>query len=388
MTKARLDSIDFVRGLVMVIMALDHVRDLMHVTSLTQDPTDMATTTPALFFTRWITHFCAPIFVFLAGTSAYLSTQKENDVAVARRFVWRRGIWLVMLEFTLVNFALWFDLKFRTFMFQVIAAIGCSFILLALMLKWSARTIGWIGAVIVAGHNILPLLPLRNDSPLRLALSPLFSLTVYPLTPNLTLIIAYPLIPWLGILLLGYAAGTIFERSESEQRSLLLKIGSAALLLFTVLRFLNVYGDPAQWSGQRNAVFTLLSFLNITKYPPSLLFTLLTLGVMFLVLAFAGKLQNLFSRVIIIYGRVPLLYYLLHFYLIHILMFGMVFAQGYGWSDLVFGFNFGRPKEGSGVSLMAIYAIWLGVVAMLYPTCRWYAKYKAEHRDNEWLRYL
>jgi hypothetical protein len=155
-----------------------------------------------------------------------------------------------------------------------------------------------------------------------------------------------------------------------------------------VLRFLNVYGDPAQWSGQRNAVFTLLSFLNITKYPPSLLFTLLTLGVMFLVLAFAGKLQNLFSRVIIIYGRVPLLYYLLHFYLIHILMFGMVFAQGYGWSDLVFGFNFGRPKEGSGVSLMAIYAIWLGVVAMLYPTCRWYAKYKAEHRDNEWLRYL
>lgn len=388
MTKARLDSIDFVRGLVMVIMALDHVRDLMHVTSLTQDPTDMATTTPALFFTRWITHFCAPIFVFLAGTSAYLSTQKENDVAVARRFVWRRGIWLVMLEFTLVNFALWFDLKFRTFMFQVIAAIGCSFILLALMLKWSARTIGWIGAVIVAGHNILPLLPLRNDSPLRLALSPLFSLTVYPLTPNLTLIIAYPLIPWLGILLLGYAAGTIFERSESEQRSWLLKIGSTALLLFTVLRFLNVYGDPAQWSGQRNAVFTLLSFLNLTKYPPSLLFTLLTLGVMFLVLAFAGKLQNLFSRVIIIYGRVPLLYYLLHFYLIHILMFVMVFLQGYGWSDLVFGFNFGRPKEGSGVSLMAIYAIWLGVVVVLYPACRWYAKYKAEHRDNEWLRYL
>jgi uncharacterized membrane protein len=380
----RINSIDVVRGLVMVIMALDHTRDWLHVSALTQSPTDLATTTPLLFFTRWVTYFCAPIFVFLAGTSAYLSAKTQPDLVAARRFLWRRGLWLIVLEFTLVNFAIWFDPKFRTFLFQVIAAIGFSFIVLAFLLKLSPKVIGFIGAIIIFCHGLLPLFSFANNSPLR----SLFTLTPYQLSPQLTLVIAYPLIPWLGILLVGFAAGELFEHAHAERQSVFLKLGVAALALFTVLRFINVYGDPAKWSMQRTGLFTVLSFFNVSKYPPSLLFTLMTLGVMFLLLALAENLNQRLSKMLTAYGRVPLFYYLLHLYLIHLLMFVMVFWQGFGWSDLEFGFNFGRPKTGSGVGLAATYLIWLGTVVALYPLCRWYGDYKARHREKGWLRYL
>lgn len=372
----------------MVIMALDHTRDMLHVSSLTQNPTDLATTTPILFFTRWITHFCASVFVFLAGTSAYLSYKKEDNMAATRRFLLQRGIWLVVLEFTLVNFALWFDIQFRTLLFQVIAAIGFSFILLALLLKFSARAIGLIGAIIIFGHGLLPMIPLSNGSIVKAGLIPLFGPASIQLTPHLTFVIGYPLIPWLGILLTGFAAGELFELSEVERKSVFLKIGLAALALFTVLRFSNFYGDPSGWSVQKNSLFTFLSFLNVSKYPPSLLFSLLTLGAMFVLLSRAENLQNTFSKIITGYGKVPLFYFLIHLYLIHILMFVMVFLQGFRWSDLLFGFNFGRPKTGSGVELGAIYLIWLGVVVFLYPLCKWYGNYKASHNENKWLRYL
>ncbi len=376
------------RGLVMVIMALDHTRDWLHVSALTQSPTDLATTTPMLFFTRWVTYFCAPIFVFLAGTSAYLSAQKQTDLAAARRSLWLRGLWLVVLEFTLVNFAVWFDPKFRTFIFQVIAAIGFSFIVLACLLKLSSKAIGLIGAVIIFGHGLLPLFPLGNNSLLKLALTPLFTLTPYQLSPQLTLVIAYPLIPWLGILLVGFSAGKFFEHAHAERKSVFLKIGAGALALFAVLRFINMYGDPAKWSVQLNGLFTVLSFFNVSKYPPSLLFTLMTLGVMFLLLGWAENMKGRFGKMLTVYGKVPLFYYLLHLYLLHLLMFVMVFWQGYRWSDMEFGFNFGRPKAASGVVLGAVYLIWLGAVAALYPLCRWYGSYKDSHRENGWLRYL
>ena len=384
----RSNSIDFVRGVVMVIMALDHTRDMLHVSSLTQNPTDLATTTPLLFFTRWITHFCAPVFVFLAGTSAYLSSRKQNDVTATRRFLLQRGIWLVVLEFTLVNFALWFDIQFRTLLFQVIAAIGFSFIVLALLLKFSPKVIGIIGVIIILGHDLLPLIPLSDNSALKVILTPFFGPASFQLTPHLTFVIGYPLIPWLGILLAGFAAGKLFELSETERKSACLKIGLAALALFAVIRFSNFYGDPSKWSVQRNSLFTFLSFLNTSKYPPSLLFTLMTLGAMFLLLSFVENIKNTFSRVITGYGKVPLFYFLIHLYLIHLLMFVMVFLQGYQWSDLVFGFNFGRPETGSGVELWVIYLIWLSVAAFLYPLCKWYGNYKASHSENLWLRYL
>ncbi|MFN0123908.1 MAG: DUF1624 domain-containing protein [Blastocatellia bacterium] len=382
----RINAVDVLRGLVMVIMALDHTRDWLHVSALTQSPTDLATTTPLLFFTRWVTYFCAPIFVFLAGTSAYLSAQNQTDLTATRRFLWRRGLWLVILEFTLVNFAIWFDPKFRTFLFQVIAAIGFSLIVLACLLKLSSRVIGLIGLIIMGGHGLFALLSPGIAAPPRSALAPLFSLTPLQISPQLTLVIAYPLIPWLGILLAGYGAGQLFARVD--RKAVFVKIGLAALAFFTALRFLNLYGDPAKWSAQRNGLFTVLSFFNVSKYPPSLLFTLLTLGVMFLLLALAEGKENRLGDVLMVYGKVPLFYYLLHLYLLHLLMFVMVFWQGYGWSDMEFGFNFGRPKTGGGVGLGAVYLIWLGAVAALYPLCRWYGNYKASHRENSWLRYL
>jgi uncharacterized membrane protein len=384
----RLNSIDVVRGVVMVIMALDHTRDFMHVTSLTQSPTDMATTTPAVFFTRWITHFCAPIFVFLAGTSAYLSSRRDNNLAATRSFLLKRGIWLVILEFTLINFALWFDIKFHNLIFQVIAAIGFSFMVLALLLPLSTRTIGIIGLVIIFGHDLFFLLPLKNYPTLQAILMPLFNLTIYQVSTHLTFLLAYPVIPWLGILLTGYAAGRLFELPTAERKGLFLKMGFAALTLFVVLRFINVYGDPAKWSVQASKVYTVLSFFNVSKYPPSLLFTLMTLSGMFLALAAVENADNRFTRIMTTYGKVPMFYYLPHLYLLHILMFMMVFLQGYTWSDMVFGFNFGRPNAPSGVELWAIYLIWLAAVAILYPLCKWYGRYKASHRDNHWLRYL
>ncbi len=239
----RIFSIDFARGLVMIIMPLDHVRDLMHIYATTQSPTDLTTTTPLLFFTRWITYLCAPIFVFLAGTSAYISNKKRTHSA-SSIFLAKRGLWLVVLEFTFVNFGIFFDPGFHNFIFEVIAAIGFGFLILSVMLKLPAKTIGIIGLAIIFCHELFSLIPLANNSIVKTILSPLFTLTIYPVTPHTTLIIAYPPIPWLGIILVGFASGKFFELPERKRFNLFVKIGISALLLFAILRFINAYGDP------------------------------------------------------------------------------------------------------------------------------------------------
>jgi uncharacterized membrane protein len=385
----RVDAIDFTRGLVMIIMALDHTRDLFHLHALTQAPTDLATTTPWLFFTRWITHVCAPVFVFLSGTSAYLSFQKKGDLVETRRFLLRRGLWLLVLEFTIVNFGVWFDLKFRTSLFQVIAAIGFGFIFLAFLIKLPAKTIGLLGLLILLGHNLLPRISFPAGSPLQGLVSALFSPNVFQLSPHHTLVIGYPPVPWLGIMLVGFACGPLFGISPEKRKALFLKTGLTCLALFILLRSSNFYGDPFPWGIQKNNLFTFLSFINVTKYPPSLLYCCLTLGLMWLILSFAEGLKNTFSRVIILYGQVPLFYYLMHWYLLHTLLVILLLFQGFQWSDLDFGpFHFGRPQQPSGVGLGAVYLIWLSVVAGLYPLCRWYGSYRTRHPEKKWLRYL
>jgi uncharacterized membrane protein len=369
-------------------MALDHTRDMMHITSLTQSPTDLATTTPALFFTRWVTHFCAPTFVFLAGLSAYLSFNNKNDVAESRRFLLSRGIWLIILEFTFVNFGIFFDLHFSNFLFDVIATIGFGFVILSLLLKASVKTIGIIGLVIIFCHNIFSLIPFADGSLIKTILSSLFLPGAFPITSKTTFVMAYPPIPWLGIMLAGFAAGKFFQLSSSIRKKIFLRIGLAALTLFIIIRFINIYGDSFPWSVQKNGLYTFLSFINITKYPPSLLFCLLTLGVMFLILRFSEGLKNKFNDFVIVYGKVPLFYFLVHFYVVHLIMLAMVYIQGFKTSDLIFGFNFGRPKEGSGISLFMVYLVWIIVVIVLYPVCKWYGKYKAVHKEKVWLRYL
>lgn len=384
----RIKSIDIVRGIVMIIMALDHTRDLLHVHSLAQQPTDLATTTPALFFTRWITHLCAPTFVFLSGTSAFLSLQRRGDVGTARRFLLTRGLWLLVVEFTLVNFGVWFDVHFQVLLFDVIATIGVGFIVLGLLLELPVKAIAAIGLTILFLHDALPLLPIAESAPLKKILMPLFGPTAYPWGHGRLFIMGYPPIPWLGIMLTGFAAGTLFNRSSTERRALFAKLGLGALALFLVLRWVNLYGDPAPWHAQPNPVYTVLSFFNVTKYPPSLQFTLLFWGFMFLLLALAERAGDRVARVTTVYGKVPLFYFIVHWYLIHPLLFAILFAQGYGPADFRFFTNFGRPEGPSGVGLAWIYLIWVLVVLAMYPLCRAYGRYKLAHPEKAWLRYL
>lgn len=385
----RISSIDITRGIVMIIMALDHVRDLMHVNSLTQSPVDLETTTPVLFLTRWITHLCAPAFVFLAGTSAYLAFKKRNNLTLSRNFLLKRGLYLIMLEFIVVNFVLYFDTAFHRLLFEVIAAIGFGFIILALLLKLSAKTIAIAGLLIIFCHNLVPLIPLEENSAAKTIMNMLFSLTALPLSPARLFVIAYPPVPWLGIMLVGFASGKLFEWPVERRKQVFFKIGSLALAMFIAIRLLNFYGDPVPWSHQHNATFTFLSFINVTKYPPSLQFCLITLSFMFLMLALSEGSENKISRIITVYGRVPLFYFIAHFFLIHFLMVGLMLLQGFTWDQLDFASgNFGRPDNvQSGVPLWIVYGIWIGVVIMLYKPCLWFGKYKSEH-TGWWLKYL
>ncbi|WP_456314884.1 DUF1624 domain-containing protein [Pseudomonas shirazensis] len=384
----RENSIDIVRGIVMIIMALDHVRDLMHIDSITQSPTDLATTTPFLFFTRWITHLCAPTFVFLAGTSVYLSLKNKNNFKEKRQHLIKRGFWLLLLEFTVVNFGLFFDIAFHTLLFQVIAAIGFGFILLGLLLKIPAKQLGITGLVIIFCHNLLPLIPFAEGSVVKTVLAPFFSPAVIPFGDRV-FIMGYPPIPWLGIMLTGFGFARYYEMAYEQRKKLFIKLGFGSLGLFAILRFINIYGDPALWTVQKDAIYTFLSFMNVTKYAPSLLYCLPTLGIMILLLAFAEQFSNEIKKVTMVYGKVSLFYFILHFYLIHILTLAMLFLQGFNWSQLEFATGtFGRPKSmESGLPLWAIYLIWISVVAILYKPCLWYGAYKAKN-SNWWVRYI
>jgi uncharacterized membrane protein len=385
----RINSIDITRGLVMVIMALDHVRDFMHTASMSQSPTNLETTTTLLFMTRWITHLCAPTFVFLSGVSAYISFKRKNNLSESRSFLLKRGIWLVVLEFTFINFALWFDIHFRFMIMEVISAIGLSFIVLAFLLKLKSRTIGIIGLVIIFSHNLLQAVAIPSNPVSVFITSVLFRPFLMQLTPGFSVFTAYPLIPWLGIMLAGFAAGEFFELSAEKRNKFFLRTGLAALSLFTIIRFANVYGDPSKWATQKTALFTFLSFINTTKYPPSLLFTLLFIGITLLFLALTDKANNKVSQILMVYGRVPLFYFVIHLFIIHSLMFLMLYLQGISSSDFLFGpFLNGRPKTGGGVELGTIYIIWVSVVIALYPLCKWYGRYKSEHKENVLLRYL
>ncbi|MDB5232189.1 MAG: hypothetical protein JWN76_2994, partial [Chitinophagaceae bacterium] len=324
----RINSIDFTRGFVMVIMALDHVRDLIHVNSITESPTNLSTTTPVLFFTRWITYLCAPAFVFLAGTSAFVSFKRTNDFAKSRNFLLSRGIYLVLLEFIVVNFALFFDFGFHTFIFEVIATIGFGFVILSFLLRISAKTLGILALLIIFCHNLFPFIPFAETSQLKKTISLFFLPGAIPFAKSV-FVMAYPPIPWLGIMLAGFASGKFFELPDTKRKSLFIKIGCGALLLFCIIRFINVYGDLVPWSVQKDKVFTFLSFMNVTKYPPSLVFCLVTLGIMFLLLAFSEGVRSRFANILLVYGRVPLFYFLVHFFLIHLILLGILLSQGF-----------------------------------------------------------
>jgi uncharacterized membrane protein len=389
--KQRIQSIDILRGIVMLIMALDHVRDFFHATAFTDDPTNLATTTPQLFFTRWITHFCAPVFVFLSGTSAFLAGQKKTKKELSV-FLIKRGLWLVFAEVAVITLGWTFNPLYNAFILQVIWAIGWSMVILGLLVRTSSTIIVIIGFVLVFGHNILDYVNLPKQGTANVLLNIFITSPFTFFHIDQTHIVAdiYAILPWTGLMLLGYGFGRFYKTGfdAAKRRKAVLSIGFGAIILFIVLRFINIYGDPHPWTEQKNGLYTFLSFINTTKYPVSLQYACMTLGPALIVLALLEHAQNKITNILCTYGRVPFFYYVCHFYLIHTICIIFFFASGYGAKDIVdrnVPFLF-RPQH-FGFGLPVVYAIWLFVIIVLYWPCKWFDNYRRTHYQW-WLSYV
>ncbi len=382
--RPRLEAVDVVRGLIMIVMALDHTRDYFGIAG--SNPTDLATTTTALFFTRWITHFCAPVFFLLTGTGAWLARRRKTTGELSR-YLLTRGLWLIVFETVVMrSFAYQFNVDFRVTLLLVLWALGWAMVALSVLVRLPASAVAAFGVAVIAGHNLLD--GLRWAGPLRaIVYGPGFVLN----TPDHVVFAVYPLLPWIGVAAVGYALGQLYEWDAARRRSVLLRLGIALSVAFVALRAVNLYGDPSRWSAQGTALFTALSFLNTTKQPPSLLFLLMTLGPALLLLRlFDGGTPRLLRPALVI-GRVPFFYFVLHFALIHALAVVVCWAR-YGTAHWMFespdlaNYPFTSPP-GWGYSLPVIYLLWALVVVALYPACRWFAALK-QRRSEPWLSYL
>jgi uncharacterized membrane protein len=385
----RILSIDILRGLVMIIMALDHTRDFFHIGAMTGDPLNPETTTGTLFFTRWITHFCAPTFVFLSGLSAYLSAQSRTP-AQASSFLFKRGLWLIVIEIVIITLGLTFNPSYNFIIFQVIWAIGSSMIFLALFSRISYKLVLITGLILVFGHNLFDLLPAPTDPTGGLILKVFLTAsgTIIPLSNNHLIGDFYAILPWTGIMFVGYGIGAWYKKgyeADRRQRNLLI-VGSLTVFVFIALRLINVYGDPVPRKEHHDLFKNLLAFFNVNKYPPSLQYATMTLGPAMLILAFTENINNWFTRITSVYGAVPFFYYILHFYLLHSLLVVVFFATGHTSKEIVQVPFWFRPAT-FGYSLPIVYLIWFCIVASLYLPCRWFKKYKETHRQW-WLRYV
>ena len=388
--KKRITSVDLLRGAVMIIMALDHTRDFFHYDAQLSNPLDLNTTTPVLFFTRWITHFCAPVFVFLSGTSAFLQSARKSKKELSL-FLIKRGLWLILAELTIINFIFGFNIHFSIIALEVIWAIGISMVILGLLIWLPFELIFAIGLLIVLGHNSLDFYERKADpASFGMGYNILHRVGFHPLSKDHSLVILYPFLAWTGLMLLGYCLGKVLRNDNAAYRKRFLVItGLSTIALFIILRFINVYGDPFRWSEQPTGVRTFLSFINSSKYPPSLFFISMTIGPALLLLAWWDNIQNAFSKIVSVYGRVPFFYFIVHFFVLHFLTTITYFLRGHsyaeGMADPVFT-KFVKPGEG--FSLTIVYLIWIAVVIGLYPLCKWYDNYKTNHKEKKWLSYL
>lgn len=382
--RARIESVDVLRGLIMIIMAIDHVRDYFGFPGA--DPTNPATTTYAMFFTRWITHFCAPVFFLLTGTGAYLALRKKSKGQLSG-FLFTRGIWLIFLELVVVRCLGWqFNFDYRLIMLIVLWALGWSMIVLSALVYLPAWAVATFGLLMIATHNLFD--SVQSDGILWFILH----------SPNMlysserhTVFVLYPLVPWIGVTAAGYGLGQIYGWHSERRRKVLLPLGTGLTVAFIVLRAINYYGDPQHWSSQRSLAYTVLSFLNTTKYPPSLLYLLMTLGPAMLFLWAVDGGTPRWLRPALTVGKVPMFYYLLHVPLIHLIALAVCYAR-YGQMHWMFeSNNLGQfpvtPPPGWGYSLPVIYLIWACVVLALYPLCRWFAALK-QRRSDAWLSYF
>lgn len=399
--KERIHSVDLLRGIVMIIMLLDHVREYVNTGGLAGNPTDLTKTTGMLFLTRWITHFCAPTFVFLAGTSIYLQRMNGKSKADLTRFLVTRGLWLIVLEFTVVRFSLFFNFDYSLFgVAEVIWIFGVTMIVMAALVHLPVRAVGVVGVLIIALHNSLDGVQVPPAIAFAATPPPTFGQSIWlflhqngfvPLFGGATkILVGYPLLAWIGVMAAGYAVGSLYTWKRERRRRTLFILGSAAVILFVIIRAINVYGDPTPWSGQSSSFFTFLSFINTTKYPPSLLFLLMTLGPSLLVLAATDgiRAEGLVSRIALTFGRVPLFYFILQLYFAHAagVVLGWLNGQDVGY---LFGNvdAWGNPPPNHGSSLGVVYIVWIVGLVALYPLCLWYGNYKRRTR-YWWLSYM
>lgn len=385
--RERIRGIDTVRGLIMVIMTLDHSRDFLHFAG--PSPTNMETTTGVLFFTRWVTHFCAPTFVLLSGISASLAGLKRTK-AESAELLFKRGLWLIVTDLLVISLLFTFDIHYHLFVLEVLWAIGFGMMLLGMLIQFGIgpMAVGIIGLALVFGHNLFDTASASQGFIGDLQTLLLTGRGAFvPLEANRALVLLYPALPWGGVLLMGYWLGALYGPGfdAARRRKLLLSIGMGFVLLFVVLRLMNGYGDPAPWSKQRNAAHTLLSFLNATKQPPSLAFVSMTIGPVLVLLALVDTMQNRWTSFCTVYGNVPYFYFILHLFLLRVLNLVLIAVSGVGFhSD---GDPLVWQAKGFGYPLWMCYVYWALVVAALYLPCKWYGNYKRTHR-NWWLYYV
>jgi uncharacterized membrane protein len=380
--RPRLDSIDLLRGLILMVMALDHARDFFGASAM--NPRDVAE--PALFMTRWITHFCAPIFVLLAGISAWMYGARGRTTGELSRFLLTRGFWLIAIEFTVVRLGWMFAFNLDYFIMQVIFAIGVSMVVLAALVHLPRWAIATIGVGMIAGHNLLDGIQAAQFGSLGFVWNILHQPAMLTSNEGTRLFALYPLIPWIGVMAAGYALGPLFKATPAVRVRWLVALGAAITVGFVLLRASNLYGDPQPWMVQQTALATVLSFINTEKYPPSLLYLMMTLGPGLLLLAAFERARGRVVDAVVTFGRVPFAYYIAHIYLIHAL------AVAYAWSvwgdaSWLFGEFPPLKPAGYGLGLAGIYAVWLVVLLALYPLCRWFAALK-QRRKDWWLSYL
>ena len=387
----RIESIDLLRGVVMVIMALDHARAYFNYGIVYSDPTDLETTTPLLFFTRFITHYCAPVFVFLAGTSAFLYGSKKTKPQLFK-FLFTRGLWLIFLEVVVNNLIWTFDLTYSLQIYQVIWAIGFSMVCLSFLIYLPKNILLVLGIILVAGHNSLDGIVMEGQSTQSVIWYLLHQKQLTVFDPGAVSYFHYPIIPWIGLMALGYLFGTMYQKGfDVELRSKwLLGLGLGTIALFFILRGWNIYGDLVPWSMQDTIAKSIMSFFNVTKYPPSLLFLCITMGPAILFLYVYENTKNKLTDFFLVFGRVPLLYYFLHVLVIHVLAVIVISILGDTGSDMILNAeNFLSAKLSTyGYSLTVVYVVWFVVVLLLYPLCKKYMIYKAMNKNKWWLSYL
>jgi uncharacterized membrane protein len=386
--RQRLEPVDLLRGVIIVIMALDHTRDYFGV--IGADPTNLDTTTPGLFFTRWVTHFCAPVFFLLTGTGAFLALRRRTPADLSR-FLFTRGLWLLFVEAVILRTLMQFNVDYHVTILTVLWALGWAMIALAFLSRLPLPAIITFGVALVLGHNALDGISAADFGSWGWAWTFLHAPGFLWRGTDHLVLVAYPVIPWIGVTALGFALGAVYAWAPGRRVSFLLRLGTALTFAFVAVRLANVYGDPRPWSYQASTGWTLISFLDVTKYPPSLQFLLMTLGPALLALGlFERGTPKLLGPALTI-GKVPFFFFLGHFFLIHLFAL-LVSAVRYGAVHWMFEspsldrFPVTAPP-GWGYPLPVVYLAWITVVLTMYPLCRWYAALRAR-RTDPWLSYL